>query len=73
MTREGGINIVTPPCPACNRSANTTHRHHLAGAGMFSIAADSPNEPALIGEITDGTFNGGPGTAPWSSRSAAPR
>ncbi len=45
---------ATPPvCMGCG--------HHIAGTGMFSIAAGSPDNAAVAGKIVNGTFNGGPG------------
>lgn len=50
------------PMPAaCNGTDDTTCGHHLDGNGMFSVAANSPQNAALAGKIVGGTFKGGPG------------
>ena len=52
---------ANPQPPACNGSADTTCRHHLAGNASFDIAADSPHDTPLAGSAVSGTFNDGPG------------
>lgn len=35
--------------------------HHLAGTGMFTLSAGSPDDAAVAGKIVNGVFSGGPG------------
>lgn len=46
----------------CAGPGDTLCRRHLDGTGTFQVAAGSPADAALTGEITGGTFQGGPGT-----------
>lgn len=55
-----GDKATAMPAP-CNGSADTTCGHHLTGTGMFTVAANSPDNAALGGKIVNGQFTGGPG------------
>jgi len=64
-TSAAGLQVFlgdNPTPPACTDANDTICRHHLDGNGMFSIAANSPDNAALGGKIVNGTFTGGPGT-----------
>lgn len=52
---------ANPVPPACNGDTDTTCRRHLSGTGQFTVAADSPTDALIAGEIANGTFTGGPG------------
>jgi hypothetical protein len=56
-----GDPMTAMPQP-CAGPGDMICRKHLDGTGAFQIAADSPTDAALNGEITGGTFQGGPGT-----------
>ena len=53
---------ANPQPPPCDGSADTTCRHHLAGTGTFDLAATSPHDAPLVGDVVAGTFTGAPGT-----------
>lgn len=67
-TTNAGIQVYlgdNPTPAACNQGeeynpdTKTGCGHHLDGTGMFSVAADSPQNAALGGKIINGTFTGG--------------
>lgn len=71
-TTAAGLKVLlgdNPMPAACNAGEEATCTggtctgcgHHLAGTGMFAIAAGSPDNAAVGGRIVNGTFNGGPG------------
>jgi hypothetical protein len=69
-TTAAGIQVFlgeNPTPAACmagemyDEATGTGCGHHLDGNGMFSIAANSPDNAALGGKIVNGTFTGGPG------------
>ena len=45
---------ATPMPPPCNNANDTVCRHHLSGAGTFTIAGTSPTNPPLTGVIAGG-------------------
>jgi hypothetical protein len=47
---------ATPMPPACNNAGDVVCRHHLTGAGTFTIASTSPTNPALTGTIAAGAM-----------------
>jgi hypothetical protein len=50
------------PMPAaCNGSADTTCRHHLAGTATFELATTSAHDTPLAGAVAANVFTGGPG------------
>lgn len=55
-----GDKATAMPAP-CSGTSDTVCRHHLDGTGNFTIAAGSPDNAAVAGKISGGTFNGGPG------------
>ena len=46
---------------ACNGSADTTCRHHLAGTATFDVATTSARDTPLSGTVAANVFTGGPG------------
>lgn len=69
-TAAAGIQVFlgdNPTPAACmdgemyDEATGTGCGHHLDGSGMFSIAANSPDNAALGGKIVNGKFKGGPG------------
>jgi hypothetical protein len=58
FTNYDGAN---PMPAACNGSADTTCRHHLAGTGTFDIATTSAHDTPLTGAVAANVFTGGPG------------
>lgn len=67
LTRFADKATVTPP--ACNSGESydpvtmANCKHHLTGNGSFTLDASTPNDPPLVGPVTNGVFSGGPGTA----------
>lgn len=55
-----GDKATAQPTP-CTDASDAACRKHLAGNGQFTVAASSPTNAALGGEITGGVFEGGPG------------
>ncbi len=49
------------PAPCTDPLDPLTCRQHLDGNGTFDVAADSPDDVTVGGNIVGGTFNGGPG------------
>jgi hypothetical protein len=70
-TTAAGIQVFLGDKPTMPAACNTGEtydpatgmgcKHHLDGNGMFTIAANSPQNAALGGKIVNGTFTGGPG------------
>jgi len=58
FTIYGGAN---PMPAACNGSADTTCRHHLAGTATFDVATTSAHDTPLAGTVAANVFTGGPG------------
>lgn len=56
---SGPSDVVT--CTSAKPAVCMGCGHHLA-SGSFSIAASSPDDPAIAGKVTGGTFTGGPGS-----------
>jgi hypothetical protein len=52
---------ANPMPAACNGSADTTCRHHLAGTATFDVATTSAHDTPLAGAIAANVFTGGPG------------
>jgi hypothetical protein len=52
---------ANPMPAACNGSADTTCRHHLAGTAMFEVATTSAHDTPLAGAVAANVFTGGPG------------
>jgi hypothetical protein len=50
------------PTPCTDPLMPATCGKHLAGTGMFDIAASSPTDATIVGKIIGGQFTGGPGT-----------
>jgi len=56
------IKLGANPVPAaCNGATDPVCGHHLTGTAAVSIAASSPADTPIVGQIVDGMFNGGPG------------
>jgi hypothetical protein len=47
---------ATPSPSPCDGSDDPSCRHHLDGTGSFTVRAGSPQAPALVGPIVDGTL-----------------
>jgi hypothetical protein len=56
-----GDSASAMPTPCTDTSMISTCGKHLAGTGMFSIAASSPRDTLLKGKFAAGTFKAGPG------------
>lgn len=62
-----GIDPVPPACNTGEKVACTAGgvctgcQHDLTGSGAFTVDPNVPANPALLGSITNGTFNAGPG------------
>lgn len=56
-----GDSATAMPTPCTDSTMISTCGKHLAGTGMFSIAASSPRDTLLKGKFAGGTFNAGPG------------
>ena len=51
-----GFAGATPVPAPCNSAGDVVCRHHLTGAGTFTIASTSPMNAALTGTIANGTL-----------------
>jgi hypothetical protein len=49
------------PAPCTDPTMPTTCGQHLKGTGVFTVATNSPQNAALAGKISGGTFDAGPG------------
>ncbi len=56
-----GDKATAMPAPCTNPADVATCGKHLAGTGVFTVAAGSPDNAAVAGKIAGGTFTGGPG------------
>ncbi len=56
-----GDDATASPAPCTDPLDPTTCGKHLAGTGVFTVAAGSPNNVAVGGKIAGGVFTGGPG------------
>jgi hypothetical protein len=52
---------ATPSPAPCTDATDTACRHHLSGAGTFTIASGSPTNAVVAGKISGSAFTGGPG------------
>ncbi len=56
-----GDKATAMPAPCTTPTDPATCGKHLTGTGTFTVAANSPQNAAVVGKVVGGTFNGGPG------------